>query len=81
VTSLLPDSQDLFVEDVKDGKYLSSDGTWKEVKTIHEKIKVRFGFDVEFDINYTENGVLLPRDALDRQTNSFYGHFIPEVWE
>jgi hypothetical protein len=31
VTSLNPDAQDLFLEDVKDGKYLASDGTWKDV--------------------------------------------------
>jgi len=31
VTSLNPDAQDLFLENVKDGKYLASDGTWKDV--------------------------------------------------
>lgn len=59
VTSLNQDSQDLFLEEVKDGKYLSSDGTWKDVQTIHEVIKVRFGSDVHFDVRYTDNGVLM----------------------
>jgi hypothetical protein len=31
VTSMNPDVADIFVEEVKDGKYLSSDGNWKEV--------------------------------------------------
>jgi len=56
----------LFLEDVKEGKYLASDGTWKDVQTIQETIKVRFGSDVNYDIKYTDNGVLLPRDLLDK---------------
>jgi hypothetical protein len=31
VTSMNPDCYDLYLEEVKDGKYLSSDGNWKEV--------------------------------------------------
>jgi|LakMenE01Jun11ns_1017448.scaffolds.fasta_scaffold8898041_2 acyl-homoserine lactone acylase PvdQ len=46
VTSMNPDVADIFVEEVKDGKYLSSDGAWKDVKSYSEVIKVRFGSDV-----------------------------------
>jgi hypothetical protein len=70
----------LFLENVKDGKYLSSDGTWKEVKRIHEKIKVRFGFDVEFDIEYTDNGVLLQKDLLHKDTGTFTLNLLPEMF-
>lgn len=41
-----PDVSDIFVEEVKDDKYLDSDGAWKDVKSYTEVIKVRFGSDV-----------------------------------
>ena len=50
VTSMNPDVADIFVEEVKDGKYLASDGTWKKVKSYTEVIKVRFGSDVNLEI-------------------------------
>lgn len=61
VTSMNPDTQDLFLEEVKDDKFLASDGTWTDVTVIHETIKVRFGSDVHYDIKATDNGVLLPK--------------------
>ena len=45
-----PDCYDLYTEEVKDGKYLASDGTWKDVSSYQEVIKVRFGSDVILDI-------------------------------
>jgi len=81
VTSMNPDTQDLFLEEVKDEKYLSSDGTWKDVQVLHEVIKVRFGSDVHFDVKYTENGVLLPKDLLHKQVRSFSQHLSEDVWE
>ena len=46
ITSMNPDVCDLFVEEVKDNKYLASDGTWKDVNSYSEVIKVRFGKDI-----------------------------------
>jgi penicillin amidase len=80
LTALNPDAQDLFLEDVKEEKYLASDGTWKSVEKIHEVIKVRFGSDVHFEVRYTDNGVLLPKDILHKETNAFTMHLMPEMW-
>lgn len=80
VTSLNPDTQDLFLEDIKGDQYLSSDGTWKDLGVIHEVVKVRFGRDVHFDIKYTDNGVLMPKEILDKETKTFSIHLIPAMW-
>jgi penicillin G amidase len=79
-TSLNPDAQDMYLEQVENDKYLASDGTWKDVKVISEVIKVRFGRDVHFDIKATDNGVLLPKDLQNKETASFSQHLTPEMW-
>jgi acyl-homoserine lactone acylase PvdQ len=76
-----PDAQDLFLEEVVYGKYLASDGSWKEVGTIHEVIKVRLGAEVHFDIRYTDNGVLLEKNILHKQVRAFSQHLNQQVWE
>ena len=48
---------------------------------IHEVIKVRFGKDVPLAIRYTDNGVLLPKNMLDKQTRTFTLHLMQEMWE
>jgi len=80
-TALNPDAKDLFLEEVEDGKYLSSDGTWQDVEKIHEVIKVRLGSDVHFDIQYTDNGVLLPKDIMTKDTRPFHDAVVQEMWE
>ena len=81
VTSMNPDVADIFVEEVKDGKYLASDGTWKKVKSYTEVIKVRFGSDVNLEIQSTENGVLLPRNLVQGGAKALIFNLIPEAWE
>ena len=81
MTSLNPDVQDLFLEQVKGDQYLASDGTWTDVRTIHEVIKVRFGSDVHFDIRATDNGVLMERDILDKQVRAFTQWVNQGAWE
>ena len=81
ITSMNPDVCDIFVEEVKDGKYLTSDGTWKDVSSYTEVIKVRFGSDVHHEIQYTENGVLLPKDLIKGGAKSLIFNIIPELWE
>lgn len=81
MTALNPDAKDLFLEEVTDDKYLASDGTWKDVGVIHEVIKVRFGSDVHFDVKYTDNGVLLPRDIFHKDTRPFHEFIVQELWE
>ncbi len=76
-----PDVADIFVEEVKDGKYLSSDGAWKDVKSYSEVIKVRFGSDVNLQIQSTENGVLLPRNLVQGGAKALIFNLIPEAWE
>ena len=81
VTALNPDGKDIFLEEVKDDKYLSSDGTWKDVQTIHEVIKVRFGSDIALEIKYTDNGVLMPRDIMHKETKPFHESLVKGLWE
>lgn len=65
VTSLNPDTLDLFVDEVKGDTFLASDGAWKQMTIIEETIKVRFGSSVSHKIRFTDNGVVLPRDLLE----------------
>jgi acyl-homoserine lactone acylase PvdQ len=60
VTSLNPDILDLYVDEVKDDTFLASDGTWKPMVVEEETIKVRLGFDIKFQVRFTDNGVVLP---------------------
>lgn len=76
-----PDCYDLYLEEVKDGKYLSSDGNWKEVQSYTEVIKVRFGSDINLEIKFTDNGVLLPKNFLQGGAKDFAPFLIPEIWE
>jgi penicillin G amidase len=59
-TALYADVQDLYVEKL-DGKgnYMAPDGAWKPLSVDHEVIHVRFGKDVELDVQSTEHGPLL----------------------
>jgi penicillin amidase len=70
-TSLNPDISDLYVEQIKDGKYLSKDKTtWEDIEESTETLKVRFSDDVELKIRHTRNGVLLPMSFLDGGASS-----------
>jgi len=35
---------------------------------------------VDLEIQYTDNGVLMPRDILHKETNTFSLHLLPEMW-
>eukprot|EP00347_Sterkiella_histriomuscorum_P009270 403341851 len=64
-TAINPDVSDLFIEKIKDGKYLY-DNEWHPLKTIREVIKVRFSDDVIMDYNFTHNGIVLMKPEEDR---------------
>lgn len=66
---------------MKEEKYLASDGTWKDVYSYTEKIKVRFGSDVTVEVKSTDNGVLLPKNLLEGEARQLAFNLIPEAWE
>ena len=61
LTAINPDVADLFLEQVKDGNYLTNDGKdWAPLEVRTELIKVRFGSEVTLKVQKTRNGVILP---------------------
>jgi acyl-homoserine lactone acylase PvdQ len=66
VTAINPDITDVYVETIsEDGAhYMSNSNEFKPVKSVTETIKVRFSSDINLDIFYTENGVILQPDLL-----------------
>jgi acyl-homoserine lactone acylase PvdQ len=81
VTSLNPDVLDLYVEEIRADTFLSSDGGWKPMHIIEEKIKVRFGFEVDFQIKFTDNGVVLPRELLEGKAQQLNWFLVKQLWE
>lgn len=70
-TAVNPDVSDLFVEKIKDGKYLY-DGEWLPLKKVTEVIKCRFGEDVVMEYNFTSNGVVLLKPEIDMMDFSLF---------
>ena len=60
VTAINPDVTDIYIETLDKDLYLAYDDQWKPIQQFTEKIKVRFGTDVDHVIKYTQNGVILP---------------------
>ena len=81
VTSLNPDVLDLYVEEVAGDSFLANDGQWKPMRVIEEKIKVRFGFDVDFKVRFTDNGVVLPKDLLAGKAQQLNWFLVRQLWE
>lgn len=81
VTALNPDVLDLFVEEVKDDSFLAADGTFKPFQIIKETIKVRLGRDVDFEIRFTDNGVVMPVDILQGKTQQLNLFLVSQMWE
>jgi len=48
---------------------------------IDEKIKVRFGFDVDFTVKFTDNGVVLPRELLTGKAQQLNWFLVRQLWE
>ncbi|HSK23097.1 MAG TPA: penicillin acylase family protein [Egicoccus sp.] len=56
-TNLGPDVADLYVEQVRDGQYLTEDG-WQDLEIIEDTLKVAGGDDVPLTIRATRHGPL-----------------------
>lgn len=69
VTAINPDVIDLYVEYIRDDHYLSTNKTWEPLKYRYETIKVRGGEDVEIELKFTRNGVVIPMDLIDGQAH------------
>jgi len=66
LTAINPDVSDVFVEFVNDIEhYLGSNEKWMPFAKHTEKIKVRFGSDVELQLRFTRNGVVISDDLLE----------------
>jgi len=65
VTAINPDISDLYVEYLRDDRFLSTNKTWEKIKFRYETIKVRGGEDVELELKFTRNGVIIPMDLID----------------
>lgn len=65
ITAINPDITDLFVEYLREDRYLTTDKTWDKLKFRYETIKVRGGEDVELELKFTRNGVIIPMDLID----------------
>lgn len=80
LTAINPDVADLFLEQVKDGNYLTNDGKdWAPLEVRTEVIKVRFGSEVTLKVQKTRNGVILPPDMLSHQTKDLLPWVSPEI--
>jgi hypothetical protein len=51
------------------------------MRMIDEKIKVRFGFDVDFAVKFTDNGVVLPRELLTGKAQQLNWFLVRQLWE
>lgn len=65
VTAINPDISDLYVEYLREDRFLSTNKTWEKIKFRYETIKVRGGEDVELELKFTRNGVIIPMDLID----------------
>lgn len=65
VTAINPDVTDLYVEYLRDDRYMTTNKTWAKLKYRYETIKVRNGEDFELELKFTRNGVILPMDLID----------------
>jgi penicillin G amidase len=55
-TNLVPDVEDVYIENVRpDGEYQTPDG-WKQMETRHEVIRVKGRPDVQLDVKLTRHG-------------------------
>lgn len=50
------DVQDLYLEDVQNGRYKTADGNWLPLEHTHELIHVARGHDVDLEIAFTHHG-------------------------
>jgi penicillin amidase len=58
-TNLVPDVEDVYIENVKaDGEYQTPDG-WKQMETRHEVIRVKGKPDVQLDVKLTRHGPIV----------------------
>ena len=65
ITAINPDITDLYVEYIREDHYLTTNKTWDKLKFRYETIKVRGGEDLELELKFTRNGVILPMDMID----------------
>lgn len=65
VTAINPDITDLYVEYLREDHFLSTNKTWEKLKFRYENIKVRRSEDVELELKFTRNGVILPMDMIE----------------
>ena len=65
ITAINPDIMDLYVEYIREDHYLSTNKTWEKLQYRYETIKVRGGEEIELELKFTRNGVILPMDLID----------------